>query len=66
MMSDELGFVRQELWDLLREVRDEEIDPESAELAVSILDSLTAEAVRVEGAVRRAGLASLGGRRGLP
>ncbi|MDP8952533.1 MAG: hypothetical protein M3N18_09885 [Actinomycetota bacterium] len=46
--SGELWAIRRELWDLLQELRDGEVDPEAAEQRVSVLDSLT-ELVRLEG-----------------
>ena len=33
-MRDELAAIRWELWDLLRAVRDEEIEPEAAETVI--------------------------------
>ncbi len=44
----ELLPVRLALWDLLQELRDGEVDPETAEQMVSVLDSLT-EIAKLEG-----------------
>ncbi len=46
--SGELWAIRLALWDLLQELRDGEVDPETAEQMVSVLDSLS-ELVKLEG-----------------
>ena len=46
-MSDELSLIKAELWDVLRAVREGELETEDAETIVSVIDSLI-EATRLE------------------